>query len=457
MKKINQILHSYHSQSGQAALIVVFGLGLLTILISLAFSTLGGRTAVRQKTLSDSSKAYYAAQSGIEELMIRLRSHHQFGSIWDMQHTLDNGAYFYATISGNADYKIATSTGVYNGYTRRLEVETITSTSKSSFLFAVQVGDGGLLLEGGTIVRGLNGGPGNVYSNGPILGASKASGTSGSRVLGDVWAVTKVSGLSGDSSGGVYITGKANANDLVRCDILGDTFSPLPPQSGCTYGGTYTIQDPPEILPLEGIDVAFWKQQASQAATWPGDCVISSSGGPQDCSGPTKQLGPVKIEGNLTVNSNTAFTLMGPVWVEGDVVMNSNVDVAVDDSLGSEGVVIVIDYPADQANRGKMNASSNVDFSQTAEGGPPVFVSTNTSLDCTGSPAIIAASNTTTVVYSAPAGCVFFQSNSFVRGVLAKKVYLSNNSTIEYDPRLATVILETGLGGWAVTNFQELE
>jgi len=31
----------------------------------------------------------------------------------------------------------------------------------------------------------------------------------------------------------------------------------------------------------------------------------------------------------------------------------------------------------------------------------------------------------------------------------------SNNSVIEYDPRLATVILKTGLGGWAVTGFQE--
>jgi hypothetical protein len=205
---------------------------------------------------------------------------------------------------------------------------------------------------------------------------------------------------------------------------------------------------------METVDIAFWKQQA-ESSVWSGNCTISSSGGPGDCSGAEKRLGSVKIEGDLVVESNTEFTLTGPIWVEGDLTMNSNVDVYVDESLGGEGVVVVVDYPADQSGKGKIETSSNVDFFETSQGGPAVFVSTNTEDDCAAVPAIKVASNTATVVFTAPEGCAFFKSNSFVRGVLAKKIHLSNNSVIEYDPRLATVILRTGLGGWAVTSFRE--
>ncbi len=59
-------------RKGQAALIVVFGLGMMGVLAALGFSWFGPKTVIRQKILADSNLAYFAAQSGIEELMIRL-------------------------------------------------------------------------------------------------------------------------------------------------------------------------------------------------------------------------------------------------------------------------------------------------------------------------------------------------------------------------------------------------
>jgi len=439
---------------GQAALIVVFGLGMMGVWAALAFSWFGPKTVIRQKALADSGKAYYAAQSGIDELMIRLRSQHDFGDVWQMSYELDNGSKFYATISGDLSTKIATATGVFSDFTRRIEVRVASSSAKTSFLFAVQSGNGGFELERGTVIQGIGGKPGNVYSNSDVLGERMTSGISGSKVLGNVWAVGKISGLNGDTTGGVYITGNAAANELIRCEVLGNTEAPAPPLSGCNYGGEFTVVEAPEVIPMETVDIAFWKQQA-ESSVWSGNCTISSSGGPSDCSGAEKRLGSVKIEGDLVVEPNTEFTLTGPVWVEGDLTMNSNVDVYVDESLGGEGVVVVVDYPADQYGKGKIETSSNVDFFETSQGGPAVFVSTNTEDDCAAVPAIKVASNTATVVFTAPEGCAFFKSNSFVRGVLAKKIHLSNNSVIEYDPRLATVILRTGLGGWAVTSFRE--
>ncbi|AKM78811.1 MAG: protein of unknown function with transmembrane region [Candidatus Beckwithbacteria bacterium GW2011_GWC1_49_16] len=444
------------NSTGQVALIIVFGLGVLGVLLAVAFSRLAPQAVVRQQALADSSKAYFAAQSGIEELMLRLRSHHNFGDSWEMVYQLDNGAVFYATISGNLSTKIATSTGMFKTYVRKLEVQVAESDSKTSFLFAVQSGEGGFELERNTVIRGIGGAAGNVYTNGDILGENKTSGTSGSKILGQAWAVGKVSGLTGDTSGGVYIQSDAAANELVRCGIGGNALAPAAPGPGCEFEGDFTVAAPPEALSIESVDTEFWKQQAVQSSLWPGNCVIQSGGGVEDCSGADKRLGSVKIEGDLVVNSNSSFTLTGPVWVEGDLTINSNVDVYVDDALGSEGVVVVIDYPANQFSRGKVVVASNVDFFQTSEGGPAVLVTTNTEESCSGVPAVTAASNTTSVVFSAPSGCVFFESNSFVRGVLANAVHLSSNSVIEYDPRLAAVILTTGLGGWQVIGFTEL-
>jgi len=441
-------------QAGQVVLIMVFGLGMMAILVALVFSFLGTKTIVRQKSLLDSSKAYYAAQSGIEELMIRLRSHHHFGDSWDMSYTLDNGAVTYATISGNLNTKIATSTGVFGDFTRRLEVRVASSSSKASFLFAVQSGEGGFELEKNTEIRGMWGRPGNVYSNGDVLGESLSSGNIGAKILGDVWAVGKISGLESDIRGGVYVAGDAMANELLKCEVAGDVEAPVSP-TDCNYGGEYRVAEKPEAMSMEAIDIEFWKQQAAQASTWPGDCIVDSGGGASDCSGAEKKMGPVKIEGDLVINSGAVVTLSGPVWVEGDVTINSNVDVYVDDLLGSEGVVVVVDYEADRLGKGKIFTSSNVDFFQTADGGPAVFVSSNLEDNCQMSPAVQVSSNTSTVVFSAPDGCVYFNANSFVRGVLAKKIHLSGNSVIEYDPRLATVILRTGLGGWAVTSYKE--
>jgi len=400
-------------KKGQAALIVVFGLGMMGVLVALSFSWFGPKTVIRQRALVDSNMAYFAAQSGIEELMIRLRSHHDFGERWDMSHELDNGAMFYATISGDLDTKIATATGIYKNYVRRLELRVVSSSAKTSFLFAVQSGEGGFELKSGTEIRGMGGRAGNIYSNGDVLGEKISSGTAGSKVLGDVWAVGKISGLDDDESGGLYITGNAAANELLRCEVLGDVEAPVPPGSGCSYEGDYETVEVPSPMSMEHVDIDFWKQQAEHSSVWSGDCVVDAKGGVSDCSGSEKELGSVKIEGNLVIESNSALTLTGPVWVEGDLTINSNVDVYVGESLGSEGVVVVVDYPSDLIGRGKIETESNVGFFQTSEGGPVVFVSTNEGDNCTADPAVTVASNTSTVVFSAPNGCVFFQSNSF--------------------------------------------
>ena len=214
---------------GQISLIVVFALGMMGIVVGVAVGGFGAGRIIQTQAEADSDKAYYAAQSGIEELMVRLRSHHNFGAEWSLEEALDNGAVYAATISGDLNSKVATATGKWKEFTRKLEVQVASSSSKTSFLFAVQAGEGGFELEKNTTIKGIDNQPGNVYSNGDVLGESLAAGTSGSKILGEVWAVGKISGIKDDSSGGVYITGDAHANQVIRCRVLGSV------EAGCTW------------------------------------------------------------------------------------------------------------------------------------------------------------------------------------------------------------------------------
>jgi len=76
-------------------------------------------------------------------------------------------------------------------------------------------------------------------------------------------------------------------------------------------------------------------------------------------------------------------------------------------------------------------------------------------LDCASFPAIQAESRTPEVVFVAMNGCIDIESNSVVAGVLGRKVHISANSDIEYDPSLSQAILGSDLGGWRVVSVKE--
>lgn len=428
-------------------------LGLLAIGTVLASSSLSVNNVIVEDTINASNKAWYAAWAGVDEIMFRLRSGQVFDPDYQVALSLVNGATFSATVTGDNNQKTVRAIGFASGVMKRLEVDIASSSGKASFIFAVQTGEGGFEIEGNASVVGKNGTAGNVYSNGSVLGIKANSGNAGSRIMGNVWAVGSIGGLSAPSIGGVYIQKDAWAGTMMACLIDGNVKASVPP-SNCPYLGSLTISSPPEAIPLSTIDVNYWKGQAAAGGVWNGDCNIGATNG-TDCTGGTKILGNVKIVGNLSIPSSSTTTINGPVWVKGDIEVSQNNVVNTAETTGKNSVVIVASDPDNLQNKGRIVTRSNVEFKRNSFGGGLIFISENRGVDCANLPAIDITSNTATVVFVSIDGCINIGSNSVISGVLGKKIHIKNNSSVIYDPSLAKEIVLPGSGGWAVVNVRE--
>ncbi len=439
--------------SGQASLVLVLLVGLVAMVITLSSGSLSVSNVQIEETIHSADAAWYAAWSGVDEMMYRLRSKQDFGPSFDLSLSLSNGATVSATITGDTTQKTVRSEGFLDGVSKRLEVKVASSSSKASFIFAAQSGEGGFELEGGTLVVGANGTAGNVYSNGDVLGIRATSGVSGSKIMGSVWATGKIGGLASPDSGGVYIQKDARAGSLTACRVDGNVRSPVIP-SNCPYGGNYLTTTAPSPVALASVDADYWKNKALAGGVWSGVCVVLETDG-TDCTMGTGKIGNRQILGDLVVPSGINLTIDGPLWVKGDIEIDQNNTLFTDESAGKDSIVVVASDPDNPLIFGRVITNSNVQYSRNSQGAGLIFISENRGDNCAVNPAIDMTSNTATVVFVAVDGCINIGSNSVISGVLGKKVHLKNNSTVSYDPSLAQAILGTDTGGWSVVSITE--
>lgn len=437
---------------GQASLILVLVLGLVSIMSVLASSSSSVSNVQIEDLTQSVNQARYAAWAGIDEMMYRLRAKQSFGAIYTVTLTLANGATASATITGNNFQKVVRASGYIDGVQKNLEVTVASSSGKASFVFAAQSGVGGFEMENGSEVIGANGTDGNVYSNGSVLGTSASSGSNGAKIQGGVWATGSIGGLSSPSTGGVYIKKNAWANSLTACTVLGSVKAPAPP-TNCPHTGPYTVSAPPPAVSLVSVDVDYWKSLAAAGVNWSGDCNVKS-GNATDCTKGTGNLGNIKISGNLNSNNGVTMSLTGPVWVKGDINFSNNVIVNTSESAGVNSVVVVASDLTNPSVRGKVEMSNNVVFKRNSKGAGAIIISENTSTNC-ASAAINLSNNATSVVLIALNGCIYVQQNAVVNGVIGNKIHLTQNSKINYDPSLARAIVVADTGGWSVVNMRE--
>lgn len=442
---------TFNPNRGQASLVLVLILGFAAIVSILAASSVSVTSVQIEAATESSWEAWYAAWGGVDELMYRLRSQQDFGSDpYQVSLSFSNGATVSATISGDNNQKTVTASGYAGGAVRSLEVLVASSSSKASFIFAAQAGEGGFEMEGNSEVRGADSVDGNVYSNGDVLGKSNTTGNSGSRIFGSVWAVGTIGALSPGS--GPYIQKNASADTLTACRVDGRITAPLPEpsNSNCPHA-SYTTGNAPPPVPLASVDADYWKDQAAAGGTIPGPCTINGTA--SDCLGGSGILGNVKITGDLTIESDV--TINGPVWVEGNFTIDQGNEIRADESLGRDSAVLVASDLSDPANKGRIETRQNVNYFLNSQGAGLIFISENTGLLCTAAPAVSLGANTTTVVLVAEDGCINIGSFSVITGVLGNKVHVSANSKVQYDPSLAQAIISTESGGWAVTSIRE--
>lgn len=206
-KKIRTIFKK--RQKGQAALTFILAImGSMTILVS-SLGVLTFNEVKKLNNITKSAQSFYAAESGIEDALLRVLTNMTYQNPGTYTLNVANGS-TEVDISGPLESLTITSEGNVSGRTRIVEVTLGTSASSEqiAFIYGIQIGYGGMEMEETSQVNG------SVFSNGSIDADNNAN------VTGDVFVAQ----------------GTATSADQVN-----DT--PIPPLDSITFGKTTSDED----------------------------------------------------------------------------------------------------------------------------------------------------------------------------------------------------------------------
>ena len=433
------IKKSLFDNNGFAALYVA--IIVLIIMAGIALSLLF-LVVNQQKILGNSLKSYQSfsvAEAGIEDALVRLAKGMNCPSSYTLTLGNNTSNVVVSDVIGGA--RTIISTGDINNRIRKVRVVYKISTQDVSFYYGIQVGDLGLQMTGNAVVRG------NIFSNGLITGASNTKIYGDAISAGPAGSINTMKIIKSSGKGG-----NAWATNLQNCTIDGDAhYTNI---SGCSVGGTpYPGEEgpAPQDMPITQEKIDVWQDEAEAGGTIAG---YSLGGNNAD------SLGPVKVDGNMTLSSNAKLTITGTIWVTGNLSLNSNVVVQLAPAYSSFSGIIVVD--------GQISVDSNVVFcgSEGYKGGGKCYssvgsyimlLSTNASVD-PSNPAIYATSNTQTAILYTSEGIIKLGSNAKLREATGYGIYMASNAEVTYETGLADVRFSSGPGGgWEVASWKEIE
>lgn len=405
-------------QAGQAAILIIFVLGMISVLIGLSLVQTGFGESLMGRANPLSAQAFYIANSGLEEALYQLNKNSAYvGTTLFM--TEGQTAVRVYKDAGQADDQRTIESEAKSGlYIRKIRA---TADQSSGFDYAVEAGSGGLKMANNTLVNG------NVYSNSYIEGKHDCPhGSSASKIEGNASAVTNI-----------------------NADIC--------------ISGVEQYPAPPITLPLSPQDILDFQTPLNQPGLqFGGTCNPDGSNDIDDCTKGVKEngipvLGNIKIVGDLNVNNDLKFS--GPVWTTGQLVFNSTANIGLTDTLfdnpEKEGQIVLVDKEI-------IVDHPNVIF-QTRNGVFLLIVSTSTTA-CSGNDAAISIkSNTENVLFYAKNGCVLVNQNvSFNGAILGDSIKMDQYSTISYNSGLSDAkfaLTDTlnlpNFGPWQTISFKE--
>ena len=409
---------------------------MLGIMLSLSVLVLNQQRIVGNVTKSNQS--YITAEAGLEDILLRIKN----GMEWTASYSLPIGTSSADIVVSDVvdDTRTITSTGDSLDRIRKISVVHKISNQDVTFFYGIQVGDLGLVMNGNAEVHG------NVFSNGPITGAANTKIYGDAIAAGPNGLIDQMK-IKNDEGGG-----SAWAVTLKRCNI--DQDAHYTNISGCSVDGTSFSPEPwvePEPLPITQEDIDDWKEQALVGGTMNG----YSLGGND-----TATIGPKKIIGDMTLDSNVVVTINGTLWVTGDVNLNSNAILQLDPGYGEDSGVIIVD--------GNIFIDSNITFcgsegyKQIGECNPSagsylMLLSDYSSSDPLD-PAIDSTSNTKTAILYAANGFIKLSAGSKLKEATGYGMVMDSNANVTYETGLANVRFTGGPGvGLNIKSWKETE
>ncbi|OGZ26985.1 MAG: hypothetical protein A2365_02680 [Candidatus Nealsonbacteria bacterium RIFOXYB1_FULL_40_15] len=413
-----------------------------TVLISLLIvSGLASAVVIlvynRSKVALDSvksSQAYYTAEAGIEDLLLKVKRNPNFPA----------SAYSLAVSGNTAEINISeaiggsriiTSSGNASQRIRKVRVVYSITADSVSFHYGAQVGEGGMEMGNNSRVRG------NVYSNGNIVAPS---GT------GYIDNTLVVAG-NGNKMDSISVGEDASAHTCVDSSVAGNlTYVSGGSAASCSAGGTISSQ-PNQIdlmpLPISSEMINEWKADASAGGIITTDMSYSTA---------SNYLGPVQIgtpssPKNLTIDTNGVLRITGTVYVTGNLTINNNGILTLDPaSYGSLSGSVIADGLISISNNAVLNGSG-------LAGSYILLLSTNSSVD-PASPAVYIRNNAQGAIFYASNGLIYLYNNMLAREVTGYKIKINNNAEIQYEAGLQNALFSSGPGGsWEIQSWEEVE
>lgn len=383
------------------------------------------------KTAVDKEKGLNIAEAGVELAIWKLNN--QAGYNGETDTNYGNGTFTVIFTNLSSSNKLVTVDAyVPNRFTpvAHRTVQLITSlgsTSNITFAYAIQSGQGGFAMDNNAKVTG------NIYSNGPIVGAN------GTQITGDAVSVSSISSahitgsstsdtISNSTVGGsanhhsalsnTTVMGNVSANSISSCTISGTaTYNS---RTSCTVSGAVTTPNnnlpviPSAIpLPIPDSQITAWEQEAAAGGTVGSQTIETAS------------LGPKKINGNLVVNGT--LTITGTIWVTGSITVNNGATVKLSSSYGNLTGVLIAGVSG-SSTAGSITAYNNSILQGSGTEGSYLLLLSemnNTAVD-----AITISNNALSAIIYARASGIYVSNNAQVREITGYKIHLNNNVTL---------------------------
>lgn len=407
----------------------------------------------------NSKKSYFLAESGSEDALYRIINNITIGESENL--TLSSNSVT-TTITSGSGTKQITSLGDVSSYQRKTSM-TLFSGVGASFNYGVQVGQGGLEMSNTSKIIG------NIYAGGNIAGENSAKITGAAIVSGASGKIETIV-IEGDAKAhfieGSTIGGNTESYDLKSTQVAGNVVATTITSCTGTVGGDATYDtkascaiagaqitpnptdfiDPEAVsLPITDAQVLAWENEAAAGG------VITS----QTYDSGTTNLGPKKINGDLTVKNSAILNVTGTLWVTGKITFENTSIIRLDASYGaSSGVIVAGVAGSTTAGLITLKNSAQVQGSGTAGS----YMMLLSQMVNTASKSIDAGNSGSAAILYAGYGLIDISNSGQFKEITAAKIKISNSATITYESGLANAVFSSGpSGGYVLDDWKETE
>jgi len=431
MQKIKANRKNTHNKGAAMLIVVMFALFIsMTVVMGVIVPIL--KQADISKNIINSKESFYLASGALEDAVYRLKNGLDLVS---GETLVLNGYTTTITLADTAFGKTVNTSSDRAGVFRKMQSEVVLG-SGTVFNYGVQAGQGGFTLTNSSRIIG------NVYSNGPVVGA-------GNTITGNVVSVG-ASGLIRN----IRVTGSAYANTIADSNITQNAYYVT--KTNTTVSGTSYPNSPdqaPISLPISDTQITELENDAASGGTISSPCpyVISSN----------TIIGPKKINCDLEISGSATVTLLGSLWVTGNVTIKNSAIIKVSSTLGNKSLAIIADKTTNRTTSSKIELSNSTQFLGSGDANSFIFlISQNNSAELGGSEEAIEMDNSASgkVVLYASHGLITINNSATLKEVTAYKISMKNSATLTYDTGLVNTLFPSGPGGgWDVTSWKEVE